>query len=202
MYTEPKIPQRTIQGFLERFNLLQKTDAIAKMHQRKWGKADRARELVQEETINNLTLEQADELYRCLPVSQRGRPLFLSNPIKDIREGLWFLLWEQLMYEMRVYEFLDQGGWLKGGDLSLVAALLCIKDPDLYGLINTNTEKGLKALGMYPTFEKNESQAGRFQKVQETLFYLFRLSGLRDLRETDDFLEALAKGMLSPAQTS
>ena len=85
MYTEPKIPQRTIQGFLERFNLLQKTDAIAKMHQRKWGKADRARELVQEETINNLTLEQADELYRCLPVSQRGRPLFLSNPIKDIR---------------------------------------------------------------------------------------------------------------------
>ncbi|MBI4311189.1 MAG: hypothetical protein HY681_05340 [Chloroflexi bacterium] len=196
MYVEPKIPQRTFQGYLERFKALQQTEAVKKIHQRKWGKAERARELVKEETLNSFTLEQAEELYRCLPVSQRGRQQFLSNPIEVIRESLLFLLWEPLMYEMRVYEFLDQGEWLRGADISLAAALLCTKDPDLYGPISANTEKGLKVLGMYPVFEKNESNAGRFQKVQETLFYLFRRSDLRDLLETDDFLEALAKGLL------
>lgn len=195
MWVEPKIPQRTFQAYLEGFKSLQATEAVKKIHQRKWAKADRAKELIQEDTLNNLTMEQADELYRCLPVSQRIRPLFLSNPLQEIRECLWFLLYEQLMYEIRVYEFLDEmGGYrLKSGDLALAAAMLCTKDPDLYGLIGTHTEKGLKTLGMFPTFEKNESQAGRFQKYQETLFYLFRLSGLKDLRETDDYLEALSK---------
>ena len=103
------------------------------------------------------------------------------------------------MYEMRVYEFLDQD-WLKGADLPLAAALLCTKDPDLYGTINSNTEKGLKLLKMYPSFDPKESQAGRFQKIQETLFQLYRIGEFSDLRELDDFLEALSKGMLTPAQ--
>ncbi|MBI2170511.1 MAG: hypothetical protein HYU30_00595 [Chloroflexi bacterium] len=200
MHTQPNIPQRSFLGYVERFGALQKTGATLAMHRRKWGKAARAKELVQEDTLNTLTLEQADELYRCLPVSQRGRPVFLSNPLQEIRECLWFLLYEQIMYEIRVYEFLDEmGGYrLKGGDQSLAAAMLCTKDPDLYGPISSHTAKGLKLLGMYPTFDKNESQAGRFQKVQETLYYLFRLVGLNDLRDTDDFLEALARDMLKP----
>ncbi|MBI4339293.1 MAG: hypothetical protein HY680_05005 [Chloroflexi bacterium] len=192
------IPQRTFQNYLDRFQELEATGAFLKMHQRKWGKADRAKELIQEDRLNNLSVEEAEELYRCLPVPQTKRKEFLSNPLQEIRECLWFLLYEQLMYEMRVYEFLDEmGGYrLKGGDQALAAALLCTRDPDLYGPINTNTEKGLRALGVFPTFEKNESQAGRFQKVQETLFQLFRTIGFNDLRTTDDFLEALAKGML------
>ncbi|GEM_PF-2290730 len=201
MYTEPQIPQRVLQGYLERFRAIKNGPEIAKLHTRKWGKISRAKELIQEDALNDLTEAQAEELYRCLPISQRGRSVFLANPIKEVREALGFLLWEQLMYEMRVYEFLDQD-WLKGADVSLAAALLCVKDPDLYGIISANTEKGFKHLKMYPKFDPKESQAGRFQKLQETLFLLFRMGEFQDLPEVDDFLEALSKGMLAPPQAS
>lgn len=201
MYTEPQIPQRMLQGYVERFKAIKQGPEIAKLHARKWSKMGRAKELIQEDAVNNLTEAQAAELYRCLPISQRGRSAFLANPIKEIREALGFLLWEQLMYEMRVYEFLDQG-WLTGADVALAAALLCTKDPDLYGVIGPNTEKGFKLLKMYPTFTPKESQAGRFQKLQETLFLLFRMGEFQDLPEVDDFLEALSKGLLAPTRTS
>ncbi|MBI4201717.1 MAG: hypothetical protein HY532_01200 [Chloroflexi bacterium] len=199
MHAEPRIPQRVFQRYVEQFKAIRESEALKRIRQRKWGKVERAKSLIQEDTLRELTLAQAEELYRCLPVPQQGRSVFLTNPIEEIREALSFLLYEQLMYEIRVYEFLDQGGWLKGGNLSLAAALLCAKDSDLYGPISSNTEKGLKVLEMVPIFDKNESQAGRFQKLQETLFYLYRISGLHDLRETDDFLEALAKGILKPS---
>ena len=197
----PPLPQRQFYALVDRFRLLEQGSDLDSMRKRKWGKASIAHELIQEERIQGLMPDEADELYRSLPISQGKRSQFVSNPIDELRESLWFLLYEQLSYEMRVWEFLDDmGGYgIKGGERSLVAALFFTKDPLLYGLVNTNVEKGLRRLGMAPKYDRNESHAGRFQKVQEAIWQVQGMARFEDFSVTDDFLEALAKGMLDEA---
>ena len=199
----PPIPQRTLNNLIERFLVLQSGGELRSMQLRKWSNADTARTLLGESRLNSLSYPEANELYRSLPIHQKKRKGFLENPIEEIQECLWFLLHEELMYEIRVWEFLDEMGGYKllTADLSLAAALLCTKDPDLFGPINGNVDKALKVLGMYPVFNRNESNAGKFQKYQEILFHITRLAGFGDFRVTDDFLEAKAKGMLEETST-
>ena len=177
---------------------------MEKPRRRKWAKAGTAWALIQEERLQCLTLEEAKELYRSLPIYQRRRCEFLSNPLAEIRECFWFLVHEEATYEIRVWEFLDEmGGYrLKGVDQSLVAALFCTQDPFMYGLVNTAAARALRKLGMSPGFDRNESQAGRFQKMQETLWQLRAMADFEDFRVTDDFLEALAKGLLDEAPST
>lgn len=195
------LPHRTLQNLIQRFSTLDAAGHLERNRSRKWGKVDTAKTLLEEERLRTMSLEEADTLYRSLPISQRRRREFLSNPVEEIRECMWFLLYEELMYEIRVWEFLDEmGGFrLRGGNLSLAAALMGTQQPDLFGLINTYVDRGLRALGMCPAFDRNESYAGRFQKYQETLLYLTRVAPFPNFRVTDDFLEALAKGVLKAA---
>lgn len=192
------IPQRRFYALVQRFRELEQEGHLEPMRRRKWGKAGRASHLTREESLEALTMEEADELYRSLPISQRKRQEFLSNPLQEIRECLGFLLYGEVTYEIRVWEFLDEmGGYrLKGGNEPLVAALLCARDPLLYGLVNATVGRALRKLGMFPQFYQGESHAGRFQKMQETLWQVRSIAGFEDFPVTDDFLEALAKGML------
>ena len=202
-HNEAMLPtiQRRLQALVQRFRELERSGCLRELRRRKWAKADVARALSQEDRLQTLGLEEVEELYRSLPISQRRRQPFLSNPLQEIRDCLWFLLYEEVTYEIRVWEFLDDmGGYrLQGGDQRLVGALFCTQEPLMYGLINSSVDKGLRKLGLFPRFDRNESQAGRFQKVQEALWQVRSLAGLADFRVNDDFLEALAKGMMEDA---
>ncbi len=194
----PPLPQRQFYVLVDRFRLLEQGSDLDTVRRRKWAKAGIAHELIQGERIQELTLDEAGELSRSLPISQGKRSDFLSNPIEELQESLWFLLYEELSYEMRVWEFLDDMGSYRvnSGDRSLVAALFFTRDPLLYGLVNTNVDKGLRQLGMSPQYDRNESHAGRFQKIQEAVWQVQGMARFEDFSVTDDFLEALAKGML------
>jgi len=100
---------------------------------------------------------------------------------------------------MRVWEFLDvMGGYkLLGTDINFTSGLLSAQNPDLYGIINTNTTKGFKILDLEPDFYKNESKAGIFQKNQEALWELSYISEFNNLFLTHDFLECLAKKLIT-----
>ena len=168
------------------------------MRRRKWGQAGAAQALIQSERLQNLTMDESEDLYRSLPISQKRRGEFLDNTLQDIRECIWSLLYEEAPYEIRVWEFLDEmGGYrLQGGGQPLVGALFCTQSPAMFGLVNTTVDKGLRKLGMHPRFDPKESQAGRFQKTQESLWRVKGMAEFEDFRVTDDFLEVLAKGML------
>ena len=145
----PPLPQRQFYALVYRFRLLEQGSDLDRMRKRKWAKARIAHKLIQDDRIQALTPNEAGELYRSLPIPQGKRSDFLGNPIEELRESLWFLLYEELSYEMRVWEFLDDmGGYrLKGGDRSLAAALFFTREPSLYGLVNTNVGKGSEATG-------------------------------------------------------
>jgi len=145
----PPLPQRQFYALVYRFRLLEQGSDLDRMRKRKWAKARIAHKLIQDDRIQALTPNEAGELYRSLPIPQGKRSDFLGNPIEELRESLWFLLYEELSYEMRVWEFLDDmGGYrLKGGDRSLAAALFFTREPSLYGLVKTNVGKGSEATG-------------------------------------------------------
>ena len=197
----PPVSQREPHALVQRFQELERSSDLERLRHRKWAGACTAQALIQDERLQRLTMEEAAGLYRSLPITQRRCREFLGNPLQEIRECLWFLLYEEATYEIRVWEFLDEmGGYrLRGGDQPLVGALLCTQNPLLYGLVNATAGKGLRRLGMFPKLQRNESHAGRFQKTQEALWRLREIAGFQDFRETDDFLEALAKGMLEDA---
>ena len=193
------ITNRQFKIYIDKFKEFQSTPNYELMFSKKWKNFPRISELLQEENIEKLTNKDLEEIYSTLPIGQKNKSKFLSNSLADIQECLWFLLWEELSYEMRVWEFLDEMGGYKllGTDINFTSGLLSAQNPDLYGIINTNTVKGFKILGLEPDFYKNESKAGIFQKNQEALWELSYISEFINLFLTHDFLECLAKKLIT-----
>ncbi len=151
------ITNRQFKIYIEKFKEFQSTPNYKLMFSKKWKNFPRISELLQEENIEKLTNNDLEVIYSSLPIGQKNKSKFLSNSLTDIQECLWFLLWEELSYEMRVWEFLDDMGGYKllGTDINFTSGLLSAQHPDLYGLINTSTSKGFKVLGFTPDFYKN-----------------------------------------------
>ena len=194
----PPISHSEFNGLVRRFAELKSSMRLEGLRQHKWGQSGKMETLVKEQLLLELSSKEAECLYRCLPIFQGGRKAFLGNPIQEIRECLWFLLFGEAPYEIRVWELLDDlGGYrLQGGDRQLISALLCMQDPLMYGLANARVDRALRRLGLFPRFGIKESKAGRFQKLQEALWQVRQAAGFSDFKVTDDFLEALDKGML------
>ena len=193
------IPNRQFKTYIDKFKELQSSPNYELMFSKKWKNFPKISELLQEENIETLTNKDLEEIYSTLPIGQKNKSKFLSNSVTDIQECLWFLLWEELSYEMRVWEFLDDMGGYKllGTDINFTSGLLSAQNPDLYGIINTNTTKGFKILELELDFYKNESKAGIFQKNQEALWELSYISEFNNLFLTHDFLECLAKKLIT-----
>ena len=191
-------PQQTFKDLVEQFVLIERSGEIDEFRQRKWGHFELVDELSQEQRLLSLSLEEAELIFRGLPIPQSNRSRFLSNSIKDIRESLWFLLYGEAPYEIRAWELLDElGGYrLIGVDRPFVSALLCIKDPLLFGLANARVERALRRLRLLPKFDSKESNAGKLQKIQEALWRVSQAAGFSDFTITDDFLESLDKNIL------
>ena len=192
--------QTTLQDLVHRFNELLLSGQLEKLRQRKWGRSAAVVELLEERRVETLSPEDAYRLYRGLPIPQDKRKAFLGNPIQDIRDSFWFLLYGEAPYEIRVWELLDDlGGYrLAGADRQLISALLCLKEPWLYGLDNARVDRALRRLRLAPSFDRSESNAGKFQKTQESLWRLRTAAGFPDLTVTDDFLDSLEQGILEP----
>ena len=194
----PPISHEEFHRLIQRFAELERSGRLEGLHHRKWGQSGTAETLIQEQRLRDLSPKDAELLYRGLPIHQGRRKAFLSNPIQEVRECLWFLLYGEAPYEIRVWELLDDlGGYrLQGADRQLISALLCVQDPLMYGLTNATVDRALRKLGLFPRFGVRESNAGRFQKLQEALWQVRQAAGFSDFKVTDNFLEALDKGML------
>ena len=107
------ITNRQFKIYIDKFKEFQSTPNYELMFSKKWKNFPRISELLQEENIEKLTNKDLEEIYSTLPIGQKSKSKFLSNSLADIQECLWFLLWEELSYEMRVWEFLDEMGGYK-----------------------------------------------------------------------------------------
>lgn len=93
----------------------------------------------------------------------------MCSDIDKLREGLSILLDESEPIVDRLDKAIDM---IPGMGKNVASAILLISHPERYGVWNNRSEANMKALGIWPTFERGESFGSRYVKVNEILLQL------------------------------
>ena len=152
---------------------------------RRWEKAAEFASWLDEDALAALEPEQALRLYRASGGRDGGG--FSSNPIAEVRDSLDFLLYDTIKLEGRFDECVMDGGAYKlaGAGREFVSWLLCLRNPHLFGVWNSNAEGMLRRMGAYPESMKRGPVGIRYLDLLEGLAWVRAQAGLPDYIEVD-----------------
>ncbi len=159
--------------------------ADAAYRKRRWGRAVEFAGWLEQDALESLTAENALFLYRAS--GGREAAAFSGTPIEELRDALDFLLYDTIKLEGRFDECVttDAGYKLPGTGKEFVSWLLCLRNPQLLGVWNSNAERMLKRIGAYPETMKRGPLGIRYLDLMEALASLRARLGLRDFIEID-----------------
>jgi hypothetical protein len=134
-----------------------------------------------------LSLEQAVALYHASGGSRTSD--FKANSIDEIRDSLDFLLYDTIKLESRFEECVAAEGafQLEGAGPGFMSYLLCLREPDLFGIWNRQAERTLKVLELYPATLGQGHWGLRYIDLLDALQGVRSQMGLADFREVDRF---------------
>ena len=160
---------------------------------KRWHRSDEFAGWLAEARLPALSMEQAIALYRASGGGRSGD--FKANSIDEIRDSLDFLLYDTIKLEGRFDECVSPEGAyrLAGAGQGFVSYLLCLREPNLFGLWNNQAECMLKALGSYPDTLRKGHWGLRYIDLLDVLQRVRMQMGLADFREVDQFAYWLAK---------
>ncbi len=106
-----------------------------------------------------------------------------------------------VMLEGRFTECAAESGAYKlaGAGKEFVSYLMCLKDPWVFAVWNSQTERALRKLGMYPMRLKSGPLGVRYLDLLETLAQVRRRLALGDFRAVDEFTYTIARAGRKPA---
>ena len=152
---------------------------------KKWLRSGEFCQWLKQEELLTLTKDQAIELYR----ASGGRDIsqFKTNTIEDIRDGLDFLLYDNIKLEGRFDECAASEGAYRmaGTGKEFPSYLLCLSNPGIFGVWNTNAETLLKQTGLLPSTIKRGPIGIRYLDVLGALNQVRSRTGHQDFREID-----------------
>ena len=152
---------------------------------RRWSRAADFTDWLEQDALTVLEPQQALQLYR----ASGGRDVasFSANPIDELRDSLDFLLYDTIKLEGRFEECVNEGGAYKlaGAGKEFISWLLCLRNPQLFGVWNTNAERMLRRLGVYPESMKRGPMGIRYLDLLEALGRLQFQFALTDFMEVD-----------------
>ena len=159
--------------------------ADASYRKRRWGLAAEFADWLEQDALASLEPQQVLQLYRAS--GGRQAAAFASTPIEELRDSLDFLLYDTIKLEGRFDECATEGGayWLPGTGREFVSWLLCMRNPALLGVWNTNAERMLKRLGAFPETMNRGPEGIRYLDLMESLARIRARLGLRDFTEVD-----------------
>jgi hypothetical protein len=163
----------------------QEAGALDTHRKRRWSRATEFGGWLEQDALASLDSEQALRMYRAS--GGRDAASFSSNPIEELRDSLDFLLYDTIKLEGRFDECVtpDAGYKLPGTGKEFVSWLLCLRNPQLLGVWNSNAERMLKRIGAYPETMKRGPLGIRYLDLMEALASLRARLGLRDFIEID-----------------
>lgn len=169
-------------GQLDRFN------------QRRWRDAAIFIPWLEPEALTRLTQEQALRLYR----ASGGRQIkeFKTNSDEDVRDSLDFLLYDTITLEARFAECASNQGAFKlaGAGKEFISYLLCLKNPGLFAVWNSASERTLRRLGLFkPTMTKGHLGLG-YLEVLDALARVRQRLGLEHFQQVDEFCYVISRG--------
>jgi len=147
---------------------------------KKWLRSGEFRQWLQEDTLPNLEMEQAFDLYRASGGRDTAR-FKTTNTIEDIRDGLDFLLYDNIKLEGRFDECaaLDGAYRMEGTGKEFPSYLLCLSNPTLFAVWNANAEALLKQASLLPASIKRGPIGIRYLDMLEALNQVRARSGRR-----------------------
>jgi hypothetical protein len=159
--------------------------ADAVYRKRRWGRAAEFAGWLEQDALNSLETEQGLRLYRAS--GGREAASFSSTPIEELRDSLDFLLYDTIKLEGRFDECVMDGGAYKlaGAGREFVSWLLCLRNPHLFGVWNSNAERMLRRMGAYPESMKRGPVGIRYLDLLEGLAWVRAQAGLPDYIEVD-----------------
>ena len=161
---------------------------------KKWLRSGEFCQWLKQEELLTLTKDQAIELYR----ASGGRDIsqFKTNKIEDIRDGLDFLLYDNIKLEGRFDECAASEGAYRmaGTGKEFPSYLLCLSSPGIFGVWNANAETLLKQTGLLPSTIKRGPIGIRYLDVLGSLNQVRSRTGRQDSRETDELAYQAARG--------
>ena len=153
---------------------------------KKWLRSAEFQEWLQEGALPTLSMEQALELYR----ASGGRDVtgFKTNTIEDVRDSLDFLLYDNIKLEGRFDECAAPEGAYRmaGTGKEFPSYLLCLSNPGLFAVWNSNAEGLLKRSGLAPAGVRRGPIGIRYLDLLEGLNQVRARSGRHDFREIDE----------------
>lgn len=159
--------------------------AEASYRKRRWGRAAEFAELLEQNALPFLEPEQALQIYRAS--GGRRTAEFRCTPIEELRDSLDFLLYDTIKLEGRFDECAsDDGAYIMpGAGREFVSWLLCLRNPTLLAVWNSNAERMLKRLAAYPETMNRGPVGIRYLDLMESLAAVRARVGLRDFIEVD-----------------
>ncbi len=177
-------------GWLALRELFQKAATqpnVQRYRRRRWWRSEEFAEWTAE------AVERAQSLYLASGGGRRAE--FKTNAVEEIRESLDFLLFDTVTLEGRFQECVAEGGAYKlaGAGKEFPSYLLCVKDPTLFAVWNSNVERALRRLGVSTEALRKGPMGVAYLDLLEACTLLRQRLDLGDFREVDEFSYAVIR---------
>ena len=157
----------------------------ASYRKRRWGRVAEFAKWLEQDALPSLEPEQALQIYRA---SGGRRPAdFAATPIEELRDSLDFLLYDTIKLEGRFDECASEDGAysMPGAGREFISWLLCLRNPLLLAVWNSNAERMLRRLGAFPETMNRGPVGIRYLDLMESLAAVRARVGLHDFIEMD-----------------
>ncbi len=175
------------------FTLAEEDRGLQAYRRKKWQRSAEFRNWLEQDALAALDMTQALELYRAS--GGRDTAQFKTNTIEEMRDAFDFLLYDNIKLEGRFDECAAPDGAYRmaGAGKELPSYLLCLSNPGLFAVWNSNAERLLRRAGLLPASLKRGPVGIRYLDMLEALNQVRARSGRRDFREIDELAYQAAR---------
>ncbi len=170
----------------EEFRRVRESAAPSDSRRQRWARAAEFAGWLDQDSLSSLSLDQALALYRASGCAKTAA--FKLNPIEEIRDALDFLLYDTVKLEGRFEECAADGGGFKleGAGKEFVSYILCLQEPALFAVWNSNAESMLRRAGALTRQMKSGPLGIRYLDMLEALSHARSRLGLPDFQALDE----------------
>ena len=166
---------------------------LGSYRKKRWSRREDFSGWLSQEKLPDLSLDQAAAVFRASGGSRTRE--FRANPIEEIRDTLDFLLYDDVKLEGRFDECVAEGGGFKlaGAGREFASYVLCLKEPALFAVWNSNADRVLRRTGILNTSMKTGPMGIQYLDVLDCLARLRYRLGFPDYMALDEFSYAIAR---------